>query len=124
MTMAVPAKDKPVVTADPAWELLPHHVHELRQSAEPLLLLDVRHEVEWELGKISGALLIPLDELAQRLEELVHWRRKRVVVYCRSGIRSLQAVELLRENGFEIVHSMAGGIVAWGELIDPSVAWW
>lgn len=116
--------EKKMLEADPEWELLPHQVHHLRQSAEPPLLLDVRHEVEWELGNISGALLIPLDELAQRLEELVHWRQKRVVVYCRSGVRSLRAAELLREKGFKSVHSMAGGILAWGEFIDPSVAWW
>ncbi len=124
MPMTAPRKEKKVLKADPEWELLPHQVHQLRQSAQPLLLLDVRHEVEWELGKIDGAMLIPLDNLAQRLEELLHWRRKRVVVYCRSGVRSLRATELLRENGFEMVHSMAGGILAWGTLIDPSVAWW
>ena len=124
MTMTTPEIEKKNISVDPHWELHPHHVHRLRQSAQPLLLLDVRHEVEWELGKIDGAMLIPLDNLAQRLEELLHWRRKRVVVYCRSGVRSLRATELLRENGFEMVHSMAGGILAWGELIDPSVAWW
>ena len=124
MVITTAPTEKKILTADPEWELLPHQVHHLRQSAEPHLLLDVRHEVEWELGKIAGAMLIPLDELGQRLEELVHWRRERVVVYCRSGVRSLRATELLRENGFETVHSMAGGILAWGELIDPSVAWW
>lgn len=124
MPMTAPQTEKKMLKADPEWELLPHQVHHLRQSAEPPLLLDVRHEVEWELGKIAGALLIPLDELAQRLEELGHWRHKRVVVYCRSGVRSLRAAELLREKGFKSVHSMAGGILAWGELVDPSVAWW
>ncbi len=122
--MITPEKEKTILKADPAWELLPHQVHALCKSAQPPLLLDVRHEVEWELGKITGAVLIPLADLAQRLEELAPWRRKRVVVYCRSGVRSLRATELLRQQGFETVHSMAGGILAWGELIDPSVAWW
>jgi adenylyltransferase/sulfurtransferase len=109
------------VEIDPEWELHPRDVHRARQSGQAVLLLDVRHEVEWEISKIPGSTLIPLDALQQRLPELDSWRFKPVVVYCRSGMRSLRAAELLRSAGFTSVMSMAGGIELWAEVIDPAV---
>lgn len=108
---------------DPDWEVHPQEVHRARQDRESLLLLDVRHEVEWEIANISGATLIPLDTLSQRLAELESWRLKPVVVYCRSGVRSLRAAAMLREAGFTSVKSMAGGIELWADMIDPAVRW-
>jgi adenylyltransferase/sulfurtransferase len=115
---------RPLKNIDSAWELYPHEVHQLRQSGVPLLLLDVRDEVEWEIATIAGAYFLPLDTLVQRQRELESWRSQHVVIYCRSGIRSLRALEILRQAGFESVHSMAGGIEAWAELVDPSIRWW
>jgi len=112
------------VDIDPEWEIHPRDVHSARQSGESVLLLDVRHEVEWEIANIPGATLIPLGALPQRLTELESWRFKSVVVYCRTGVRSLRAAESLRNAGFTSVKSMAGGIELWAEVIDPAVRWW
>ncbi len=112
------------VAIDPDWELHPHEVHGSRRSGTKLLLLDVRQEVEWDIANIDHATRIPLDELPKRLIELTPWRNHRVVAFCRNGVRSLQAAAILREAGFKSVHSMAGGIVRWAEVVDPSVRWW
>jgi adenylyltransferase/sulfurtransferase len=116
--------EKPAVAIDAEWERHPHEVHHARRSGKKMLLLDVRHEVEWELANIDGAILIPLPVLPERLKELEPWRTEPVVVFCRSGVRSLQATALLRKAGFNTVHSLAGGIELWAELVDPSIRWW
>ncbi len=74
-------------------------------------LLDVRTPPEWEEAHVPGATLIPLDELAQRLNEVP--RDKPVMVICRSGNRSAVARDMLKDAGFTQVTSIAGGIRAW-----------
>lgn len=74
-------------------------------------LLDVRTLEEFEQAHIPGSTLIPLDTLASRVDELP--QDETIVVYCRSGNRSLQAVNLLEQAGFESVHSMGEGINQW-----------
>jgi rhodanese-related sulfurtransferase len=75
------------------------------------LVIDVREPSEWTAGHIAGATLIPLGELATRLGEVPHDRT--VVVVCRTGHRSAQGRDLLRQAGYENVVSMAGGLNAW-----------
>jgi adenylyltransferase/sulfurtransferase len=91
------------------------------ESREDFLLLDVREPGESALARIPGAKLIPLGQLAGRLEELAAWRGRPVLVHCKTGSRSAQAVRLLREKGFPGAVNVAGGIAAWSERIDPSV---
>ncbi|MGC9259282.1 MAG: rhodanese-like domain-containing protein [Phycisphaerae bacterium] len=119
MTMEIVANA--VMNVDPVWELHPHTVHKLKNQAHEIFILDVREPKEWEHTRIEGAILIPLDQLLRRLEELKPARGKRIVVYCHHGDRSLLAAELLRESGFAMVHSLAGGIDAWSVLVDPTV---
>ncbi|MBI5239184.1 MAG: molybdopterin-synthase adenylyltransferase MoeB [Elusimicrobia bacterium] len=88
---------------------------------EALLLLDVREPGEHDLARIPGAKLIPLGQLPARLKELAAYRRKPVLVHCKTGARSAQAVGLLRAQGFSGALNVAGGIAAWSERIDPSV---
>lgn len=76
-------------------------------------LLDVREPDEYAAGHIPGITLIPMGEVAARLAELP--RDKEIVVTCRTGNRSSQVADLLREQGFTNVHNMTGGIVAWEE---------
>lgn len=73
-------------------------------------LLDVRRPEEFEEARIAGAQLITLQELSRRVEELPEGRR--LVVYCKSGGRSGQAVSWLNARGFDAVN-MAGGIDDW-----------
>lgn len=74
-------------------------------------LLDVRTPEEYQEAHIPGSVLIPLDTLASRANELP--QDETIVIYCRSGNRSLQAVNLLEEAGFDQVHSMDQGINYW-----------
>jgi rhodanese-related sulfurtransferase len=74
-------------------------------------VLDVRELSEWQTVHIPGATLIPLGELANRLDELP--KDKEIVVVCRSGNRSAQGRDILLNAGFTNVTSMAGGMNQW-----------
>jgi glyoxylase-like metal-dependent hydrolase (beta-lactamase superfamily II) len=92
------------------WEIDPHGLEEL---PEPVQILDVRETAEFTgpLGHIEGAVLIPLGELAGRLDEL---RRDRpVVAVCRAGSRSAQATAILQQAGFAEVANLNGGMLRW-----------
>lgn len=95
------------------WEILPTDVPQLCERFESLLLLDCRTEVEYREDHIEGAMLLPLQELSLRAAELDPWKDRVVVVYCRSGRRSLIVTQYLVETGFQCVRSVAGGIEAW-----------
>ncbi len=79
---------------------------------EPLLL-DTRSADEFTQGHILGALNIPQDRLPERLGELDTWRARKIIVYCRTGQRSAVAAAQLKKAGFEHVHKLKGGILAW-----------
>jgi rhodanese-related sulfurtransferase len=100
----------PQVTAAEAAEAL---------AAGVASLLDVREAAEWRAGRIAGARWIPLGELPARLAELPAGR---VIVVCRSGVRSDLAAEALRERGHDAVN-LAGGMLAWladGRPVEPA----
>jgi molybdopterin/thiamine biosynthesis adenylyltransferase/rhodanese-related sulfurtransferase len=88
-------------------------------TREQLELIDVREAFEYEIARIDGAKLIPLGEIAERVDELQ--RERPIVVHCHSGQRSAQAVRLLQQRGFANVYNLEGGIDAWSDQIDPSV---
>jgi adenylyltransferase/sulfurtransferase len=87
-------------------------------KGEALAIVDVREPREWDICRIEGATLIPLGELPQRMEELD--REREMVVLCKMGGRSAQAVAFLRQQGFEHVHNLDGGILAWIDRVDPT----
>lgn len=82
-------------------------------------ILDVRQPDEWAAGHIPNATLIPLPELADRVNEVPSDRE--VIIVCRSGNRSAQARDLLKEAGFTNVTSMAGGMNDWTAAGYPVV---
>lgn len=88
---------------------------------DPVQLVDVREPFEWEIANLGsyGAKLIPLAELPDRIAELEPGRE--VYLHCRSGVRSARAAEFLHASGFPRVTNIAGGILAWADLIDPSM---
>ena len=88
---------------------------------DKFLLLDCREQDEHEVAAIAHARLVPMSELVDRVWELVEWQRGEIVVHCHMGMRSLRVANWLREQGFENVHSMAGGIDAWSLEIDSKV---
>lgn len=77
------------------------------------LLLDVRTQGEFDAGNIEGALLIPFDELEERISEVEDYKEKTVLVYCRSGNRSSTASKTLIDNGFTKVYNLESGIGSW-----------
>lgn len=78
---------------------------------EQVVILDVRTEEEFVTGHIVDAINIPLDELEVREEELVN-RKQKILVYCKSGRRSVIACEILEKLGFSNLYNM-GGVVDW-----------
>jgi hydroxyacylglutathione hydrolase len=93
---------------------------ELIQKQHHVLLIDVRQPNEFtgELGHIPGSKLIVLDELAEKFSTLP--REKPIVLICRSGARSARAASFLKENGFQHVYNLKGGMLLWNELHYPT----
>ncbi len=81
------------------------------RSNPTVFMLDVREPDEYDAGHIPGITLIPMGEIPDRLGEIP--TDVPVIVTCRTGNRSGQVVDFLREQGFTNVHNMDGGIVAW-----------
>lgn len=92
----------------------------LRAAGEPLYLVDCREPDEHAIASIPGAVLIPLGQLPDRLAEITPHAAGHVVVHCHHGGRSLRAARFLRERGIATAQSMAGGIDAWAQRIDPA----
>lgn len=89
-----------------------------RRHADGVLIVDVRRQEEYDAGHVSGAVLIPLDELGARWEEVPAGAE--VAVICRSGARSARAVQALNGAGRTTVN-VAGGTLAWVEAGHPLV---
>ncbi len=91
-----------------------------RIAKEPeLFLLDVREPNEFQFARLENSVLIPLNQIPQRLTELDPQRE--IVVICHHGMRSLQACTFLVNSGFEHVANLSGGIDAWSCACDTSV---
>ena len=103
------------------WEIDPDRLRAMLDAGEPMLLLDCRTPPERDIARIEGSVLVPMDELAARLEELREHADEPVVVYCHSGQRSLIVTSALRRSGFSDVTSLAGGIDRWSLEIDGTV---
>ncbi len=97
----------------------------MQARGEPIYLVDVRQPWEHELVRLpsmgSGDVLVPLDQLAEHVDELAPPEGALVVTYCHHGVRSINAAAMLEQLGHARVASLAGGIDAWSQLIDPSL---
>jgi len=107
------------LSLEPEWEMTPTSLQKEIQDGKNVTLLDVREPHEEEICKIENSNLIPLGQLETRINELD--REWRIVAYCRSGVRSGQAVKFLREAGFANTRNLVGGILAWSDQVDPSI---
>ena len=88
-------------------------------AGEKPLVIDVREPWEREISKLEIAQAMPMASVPQRINELDPTMP--IIVMCRSGGRSLQVAQLLESHGFRSVSNLTGGILAWGERIDPSL---
>ena len=86
---------------------------------EGVFVLDVREPQEHQICSIPGAVLIPLGELPNRVNELGD--HEDMVVHCKSGVRSAKAVKILHDAGFKKAKNLSGGILRWIDVIDPSM---
>ena len=86
-----------------------------------LVLLDVRTPAEYAEGHLPGAINIPHTELASRVAELSDSRDRDIVVYCRSGNRTRQALGVLQEAGFSRLFHLDGDYLRWSEEKRPVI---
>jgi rhodanese-related sulfurtransferase len=103
-------------------EVDPQEVKQRIDSGEKLHLIDVREPHEFAQAKIEGATLIPMRSVPGELQDLdARAGEATLIVYCHHGVRSLNVVHWLREQGVDACQSMAGGIDAWSLRVDSSV---
>ena len=91
----------------------------LDDPALGIRVIDVREPDEFEIAHIEGVPQIPLSVLNQRFTELDP--NQQLYIHCKSGVRSMKALNFLREQGYKYVKSVKGGISAWADEIDPSI---
>ena len=92
----------------------------VEQVPDDAFLLDVREDEEWTAGHIPGAVHVPMMEIPARADEVPDDRD--VVVVCRVGSRSAQVVAYLRQNGWDRVINLDGGMAAWDRAGRPMVS--
>ena len=82
-------------------------------------VIDVREPDEYEIAHVNGVPLVPLSQIQQRFTELDP--NQQYYLHCKAGVRSLTALNFLRQQGFKYLKSVKGGITAWSEEIDSQV---
>jgi len=103
------------------YEIPPQAAKTLMDRGEPFTLLDVREPWEFETARIAGAKLMPMGEVPSRAHQELD-PEDHIIVVCHHGVRSLNVVAWLRQQGFEKAQSMSGGIDAWSRQVDPEVS--
>jgi len=93
-------------------QLTPHDASELVDDTS-VTILDVRTIDEYKAGHIRRAMVIPVQQLQERISEINHLKNKKVLVYCRTGVRSKKALQILQQNGFVQLYHLEKGIRFW-----------
>ena len=96
-----------------------HELSALLQETNSLYLLDVRTPAEYEIARIEGSHLLPLNELTRRLNEIP--TDQNIVVICHHGVRSLSAAMYLENQLVMDIYNLSGGINEWSNQVDPAV---
>jgi adenylyltransferase/sulfurtransferase len=89
-------------------------------AKEDFQLIDVRRKDEYEFANLGGELIV-LDTITKAENVAKIARDKKVVVHCRSGARSANAIQLLEQLGFDNLYNLKGGILAYAREIDNSI---
>ena len=101
-------------------EITVSELKELMDNKEDFQLIDVREPHEFDIANLNGE-LIPLSQIPQALDKIE--KDKKVVIHCRSGARSGQAVKYLESQlGHSELYNLKGGILAWADEIDNSMS--
>jgi rhodanese-related sulfurtransferase len=102
-------------------EITARDVADRLKTGEPgLVLLDVREPWEYQTAQIAGSKLMPMGEVPSRVFQELD-PEAHIVTVCHAGVRSMNVAVWLRNQGFERVQSMRGGIDSWSREIDPAV---
>jgi molybdopterin/thiamine biosynthesis adenylyltransferase/rhodanese-related sulfurtransferase len=91
----------------------------MKESGEDFLLVDVREPAEWEIVRIPGAELIPKGDIPSQLSRLP--QDKPIILYCKTGIRSAEALAVLKGAGFSTAKHVQGGVTAWATQVDKTL---
>jgi rhodanese-related sulfurtransferase len=102
------------------FEISAGQVKALQKGGGEFLLLDVREPWEFETARIEGARNIPMGDIPTRANQELD-PDAHIVVVCHHGVRSLTVTNWLRQQGFENVQSMRGGVDGWARTVDPKV---
>lgn len=81
-------------------------------AGENIVLLDVRSKLEYVEGHIEGAINVPVNEIEYEVEEIVPDKTQTIYLYCRSGVRTIMAGDILLELGYTSIYDI-GGIIYW-----------
>ncbi|QKT12507.1 adenylyltransferase/sulfurtransferase MoeZ [Rhodococcus sp. W8901] len=110
-----------VTDADRESTITPIELRELIDSGADIAIVDVREPVEWDIVHLPGATLIPKGRIlsGEALADLP--QDKRIVLHCKTGIRSAEALAAIRKAGFADAVHLQGGVIAWAQQVDPSL---
>jgi sulfur-carrier protein adenylyltransferase/sulfurtransferase len=101
-------------------EITVQELKAMQDKKEDFQLIDVREEYEYDICQIGGE-LIPMGEVAENLDKIS--KTKKVIVHCRSGKRSASVVQMLEQQyGYTNLYNLKGGILAWADEVDDSLA--
>jgi adenylyltransferase/sulfurtransferase len=102
-------------------EITPTELKQRLDRGQDLQIIDVRETAEYDIASIPGTKLIPLGQVVTRMNEIDPARE--TVMHCKGGVRSAKAIAALKEAGFPgRLINLKGGITAWSDEVDPSVA--
>ena len=101
-------------------EITVHELEQLKSQGKDYQLIDVREPYEYEIAEMGGE-LIPMDSVVDNVERIAS--DKQVIVHCRSGVRSANAIRALEDKfGFNNLYNLKGGILAYADEVDSSLA--
>ncbi len=100
-------------------DITPEQLKKRIDAGENLFVLDVRNPNEFAICRIPGTVLVPLPELPARAAEVP--KDREVIVHCKSGMRSLKAIEFLKAQGYTKLVNLTGGILGWADKVDPGM---
>ena len=107
------------MSADQVLHIQPIELQRRLEKGDDIYLIDVREEWEHSLASIARSEHIPLNELADRIQEIMF--EEEIAVYCHHGERAYIGAQILLESGFKKVYHLTGGIDAWTQVVDPRV---
>ncbi|WP_430333495.1 adenylyltransferase/sulfurtransferase MoeZ [Rhodococcus sp. ACT016] len=112
---------EPVADTGQDATITPRELRELIDAGADIAIIDVREPVEWDIVHLPGATLVPKDRIlsGEALAELP--QDKRLVLHCKTGIRSAEALAAVRKAGFADAVHLQGGVIAWAHQVDPSL---